>query len=102
MKAFLATCIALMIAAGTYGAADMVRDISNDRLIDYEHVRERHAKNILFIIKTTGLGTYKFRSYDKESKKSKVTNTRLQKEPEAKEKRMTEYLEDFGRGCIEC
>jgi hypothetical protein len=102
MKSFLFTCIALMIVAGTYGAADMARDIRNDRLIDYEHVRERHAKSILFIIKTTGLGTHRFRPYYKASKTLKVTDTKQRKTTEAKEKKMIEYLEDFGRGCIEC
>lgn len=102
MKSFLSICIGLMIVSGIYGATDMTRDIKNDELIDYENVRYRHAKNLLFIIKTTGLGTYKFRSYAKESKESEVRETKLQKQEEPKEKKVIEYFEDFGRGCMEC
>jgi hypothetical protein len=102
MKYFLSTCIALMFVAGIYGATDMTRDIRNDRMINYEGVRERHAKNLLFIIKTTGLGTYKFRSYDKESKDGKTTTTKQLKQEEPKEKKVIEYFEEFSRGCEDC
>lgn len=102
MKTFLSLCIGLMIVSGIYGATDMTRDIKNDELIDYENVRYRHAKNLLFIIKTTGLGTYKFRSYAKESKETEVKETKVEKPKEAKEKSAIQYMEDFGRGCMEC
>lgn len=102
MKAFLTTCIVLMFVAGIYGATDMTRDIANDRLIEYEHVRDRHAKNLLFVIKTTGLGTYKFRSYNKELKKSKDFTPKIGKHEEPKEKWLMDYMEEFSRGCIEC
>lgn len=55
MKGFLITCTLLMCAAGFYGAVDMSDDIRNNRLIEYEHVRERHAKHLLAIIKATHL-----------------------------------------------
>ncbi len=102
MKYFLSTCIALMFVAGIYGATDMTRDIKNDELIDYEHVRDRHAKNLLFIIKTTGLGTYKFRSYAKESKENEVKETKVEEQVEGKEKSAMEYFEEFSRGCEDC
>lgn len=102
MKYFLSICIGLMIVSGIYGATDMTRDIKNDELIDYENVRHRHAKNLLFIIKTTGLGTYKFRSYAKESKETEVKETKIQKVEEGKEKSAIQYMEEFGRGCMEC
>lgn len=102
MKYFLSICIGLMIVSGIYGATDMTRDIKNDRLINYENVRERHAKNLLFVIKTTGLGTYKFRSYHKDADTGKTMSTKQLKQEEPKEKKVIEYFEDFGRGCIEC
>jgi hypothetical protein len=102
MKAFLSTCIALMIVAGIYGATDMTRDIRNGTMIDYEHVRGRHAKNLLFVIKTTGLGTYKFRSYAKDATEGKSTVLKSQVEQEPKEKSMVEYMEEFSRGCEDC
>lgn len=102
MKYFLSTCIALMFVAGIYGASDMTNDIKNDRLINYDGVRERHAKSLLFIIKTTGLGTYKFRSYAKQTEKEEVKETKVQKQEEPKEKRVIEYFEEFSRGCEDC
>lgn len=94
-KGFLATCIALMIAAGFYGATDMVRDLNNGELINYENVRERHAKSLLFIIKTTGLGTHKFRGSEsgKERKVKEAKDTR-----DYKTSKVVEYLEEFSRG----
>lgn len=97
MKGFLFTCIGLMIVAGIYGATDMTRDIKNDRLIDYEHVRERHAKHILAIIKTTNLGTYKFRGRKTNNDSALLVTRKVQKE-EVKEKKMVEYFEEFSRG----
>lgn len=102
MKAFLATCIALMIVAGIYGATDMTSDIRNGTMVDYEHVRERHAKSLLFVIKTTGLGTYKFRSYAKDADAGKTVISRTQAEETPKEKKVIEYLEEFSRGCEDC
>lgn len=100
MKKFLTICIALMFVAGIYGATDMTHDIKTGRLIEYEHVRERHAKSLLFIIKTTGLGTYKFRGSPQGG--STKPAVKIQKE-EVKEKKMIEYFEDFSRGdCNEC
>jgi hypothetical protein len=55
MKGFLITCTLLMCAAGFYGAVDMSHDIRHNRLIEYEYVRERHAKHLLAIIKATHL-----------------------------------------------
>ena len=101
MKTFLTTCIVLMFAAGIYGASDMTRDLSNGNLIDYEHVRENHAKNLLFVIKTTGIGTYKFRPYQKKEMKPVETQTKKMKEPEPKEKKVIEYFEEFSRGDCE-
>jgi hypothetical protein len=59
MKGFLITCTLLMCAAGFYGAVDMTDDIRHNRLIEYEHVRERHAKHLLAIIKATHLPTHR-------------------------------------------
>jgi hypothetical protein len=98
MKRFLTTCIVLMFAAGIYGASDMTRDLSNDKLINYENVRERHAKSLLFVIKTTGIGTYKFRPYQKKEMKPIETKTRNMRQPEAKEKQVIDFLEEFSRG----
>lgn len=102
MKYFLSTCIALMIVAGIYGATDMTRDIRNGTMVDYVHVRERHAKSLLFVIKTTGLGTYKFRSYAKDAAEGKESTLKNQLEEQPKEKRVIEYLEEFSRGCEDC
>lgn len=102
MKTFLTTCIVLMFVAGIYGATDMTRDIKNGTMVDYEHVRERHAKSLLFVIKTTGLGTYRFRSYAKDSEAGKTTILRNQKQEEPKEKKVIEYFEEFSRGCEDC
>lgn len=103
MNYFLNSCIGLMAVAGIYGATDMTRDIKNGELIDYEHVRERHAKNLLFVIKTTGLGTYKFRSYnDVEKSDAKEMKEKLMKQEEPKEKKVLEYFEEYSRGCEDC
>ena len=59
MKGFLITCTLLMCTAGFYGAVDMTDDIRNNRLIEYEHVRERHAQHLLAIIKATHLPTHR-------------------------------------------
>jgi hypothetical protein len=96
MKAFLSTCIALMIAAGIYGAADMTHDLKNGDLIDYENVRQRHAQSILFIIKTTGLGTYKFRGSG--AGKERVIRPETVKEQKVTGKEVHQYLEEFSRG----
>jgi hypothetical protein len=102
MKKFLTLCIALMFVAGIYGATDMTRDLKTGRLIEYEHVRERHAKALLFIIKTTGLGTYKFQGSHSGGDVKPATAKKIQKE-EVKEKKMMEYFEEFSRGdCNEC
>lgn len=103
MKYFLTTCIALMVAAGFYGATDMTRDIRNGELIDYENAEYRHAKAILFIIKTTGLGTHKYIGLDKNSYETGTRKER--KEVNEKEKsQIIEYFEEFSRGeeCIRC
>jgi len=101
MKKFLTLCITLMFVAGIYGATDMTRDLKNGRLIEYEHVRERHAKALLFIIKTTGLGTYKFQG-SHTGGNTKPVEVKAKKE-EVKEKKMMEYFEEFSRGdCNEC
>lgn len=96
MKAFLSTCIALMFVAGIYGATDMTRDLVNDDLIDYEHVRERHAKSILFIIKTTGLGTYRFRGSG--AGKERVVKPERVKKQKVSGKEVHQYFEEFSRG----
>lgn len=99
-KYFLITCISLMVASGFYGATDMVQDIRNGELINYENVRERHAKSLLFIIKTTGLGTYKFRGSEsgKESKVKEAKEIR-----DYKTSKVEQYMEEFSRGdCDEC
>lgn len=101
MKKFLSLCIALMIVAGIYGASDMTGDIASGRLIEYEHVRERHAKHILAIIKVTNLGTYKFRGAPGGTGTKHVIEKKVKEEP--KEKKMTQYFEEFSRGdCDEC
>ena len=101
-KYFLITCITLMIASGFYGATDMTRDLKNGELIDYENVDYRHAKAILFIVKTTGIGTHKYIGLDKDAKET--TRIIEQKEPEAKGKsQVEEYFESFSRGdCKRC
>ena len=98
MKAFLSTCIALMFVAGIYGATDMTRDLVNDDLIDYNYqrVRERHAKSILFIIKTTGLGTYKVRGSG--AGKERVIKPERVKEQKVSAKEVHQYFEEFSRG----
>ena len=95
MKYFLITCIALMVASGFYGATDMVRDIRNKDLIDYENVRERHAKCLLFVIKTTGLGTYKFRG-GIAGQETKLTH-RVEA-PKVNKPKVVQYFEEFSRG----
>lgn len=95
MKYFLSTCIGLMIVAGIYGASDMTRDLSKDQLINYEGVRGRHAKMLLFVIKTTGLGTWKFRGSGA-GKETVVKKT--QKEQSVEKKQVVQYFEEFTRG----
>lgn len=98
MKYFLSTCIGLMLVAGIYGATDMTRDLKNDELIDYENVRYRHAKHLLAIIKTTGLGTHKFRG----SGAGKEVVVKERQEHSAVEKKKIEtYFEEFSRGDVE-
>lgn len=55
MKNILLIAMTLMVAAGIYGATDMVLDLRSKSLIEYEHVRDRHARNLVMIIKTVGL-----------------------------------------------
>lgn len=102
MKYILITSISLMVAAGFYGATDMTRDIRNGDLIDYENMEARHAKAILFIIKTTGLGTYKYIGLDKDALKTGTRKEQAVKETNDKSQ-MEEYFEEFSRGdCRRC
>jgi len=107
MKTFLLTCTGLMVLAGIYGAADMSVDIGNGRLIEYEHVRERHAKHLLAIIKTTGLSTLRYNGAGtgmEMKKESAVVGKESKKEKEQvqdKGRTASEMIEIFGRGDIE-
>jgi hypothetical protein len=102
MKGFLITCTLLMCAAGFYGAVDMSDDIRSNRLIEYEHVRERHAKHLLAIIKATHLPMNRNKSMKKQDDfvqfKARVDSSVARRKPE-----MTEipYMEIFSRGEIE-
>ena len=107
MKTFLLTCVALMVVAGIYGATDMSVDLKNGELIEYEHVRERHAKHILAIIKTTGLphSRDEEKSMEASSRKDQTVNSNKatrEKEVVAKTGRTAVLtLEIFSRGDIE-
>ena len=102
MKGFLITCTLLMCAAGFYGAVDMSDDIRNNRLIEYEHVRERHAKHLLAIIKATHLPMNRNKQVKKREDfvqfKASADSSVARRKPE-----MTEvpYMEIFSRGEIE-
>ncbi len=102
MKGFLITCTLLMCAAGFYGAVDMSDDIRNNRLIEYEHVRERHAKHLLSIIKATHLPMNRNKQANKGEDfvqfKASADSSVARRKPE-----MTEvpYMEIFSRGEIE-
>jgi hypothetical protein len=107
MKTFLLTCTGLMVLAGIYGATDMSMDIGNGRLIEYEHVRDRHAKHLLAIIKTTGLKTIRYNGAGAGAEQKK-DNTVAGKESktekgmaEEKGRTASEMIEIFGRGDIE-
>lgn len=95
MKLFLTACIALMFVAGIYGASDMTHDLYNKQLINYDGVRARHAKMLLFVIKTTGLGTYKFRG---SGAGKETVVVKIQKQETAQKKEVVQYFEEFTRG----
>ncbi len=103
MKNFLLTCTALMVVAGIYGASDMAVDIKNDDLIEYEHVREHHAKHLLDIIKTTGLPAIRYGGAGTgvEQKKNGTTKLIEKKSTEDKGRTAAEVMEIFSRGDIE-
>lgn len=102
MKGFMITCTLLMCAAGFYGAVDMSDDIRNNRLIEYEHVRERHAKHLLAIIKATHLPMN--RNIEVKSRedfvqlKANRDSSIAVKKPQAAE---FQFFEEFSRGEIE-
>lgn len=106
MRTFLLTCTALMVVAGIYGATDMSIDIKNGELIEYEHVRERHANHILAIIKTTGLAhtrtvPAKGKSISKESTSEARTPKKEKGIAASTGKTAVEVMEIFSRGDID-
>lgn len=102
MKGFIITCTLLMCAAGFYGAVDMSDDIRNNRLIEYEHVRERHAKHLLAIIKATHLPMNRNKVMKKREDfvqfKASTDSSVAIRKPELTE---VPYMEIFSRGEIE-
>lgn len=96
MKAFLITCTVLMCAAGIYGATDMTRDLSNGRLIDYEHANSRHAKNLLAIVKTLGIGIDNYEGENPEL----ITAIKVHSKHSLSEDtgEISEYFTEFSRG----
>lgn len=102
MKSFLITCTLLMCAAGFYGAVDMSDDIRNNRLIEYEHVRERHAKHLLAIIKATHLPLNRNKSVSKREEfvqlKASRDSSIVFRKPDADE---FHFMEEFSRSDID-
>lgn len=96
-----------MVVAGIYGATDMSVDIKNGELIEYEHVRERHAKHILAIIRTAGLPHTRNTDVagegilQKEKSLGATTATREKEVVASSGKTIVEVTEIFSRGDIE-